>query len=157
MNNRTVTADATWDGTKAVLVTKARYKAECANRKWEVGTALKITVGPVTRSQRANSYYWGVVLEHIVRLSDTGYDAQELHDVFCERFIASEKKQVAFYSKLTGQIVATDVDTRRSSALTGGPFYDYVEKVRQFAQEFWGIETPDPDPEYWRKREDKAA
>jgi hypothetical protein len=71
--------------------------------------------------------------------------------VFCERFIPTERKQVEFYSTVTGESVTTEVDKRRSSALTGGPFHDFVEQVREFARTFWGIETPDPDPEYWRK------
>ena len=104
-----------------------------------------------TRSDRANAYYWGVVLEHLERLSESGYDANGLHDVFCERFILSEHKQVEFFNRMTGESLTTEI-TKRSSALTGGEFYDFVENVREFGRTFWGIETPDPDPEYWRKR-----
>lgn len=147
-----VTAEATFDGALPRLVNPHAYKEALAAKGWEVGKVLSVRVGPMTRSEKANAYYWGVVLEFIVRHSESGYDADELHDVFCERFIVSERKKVDFYSRLTGESVTTEIDARRSSALTGGPFYDYVEKVREFARVFWGINTPDPDPEYWRKR-----
>jgi hypothetical protein len=150
-----VVAEAEWDGNVPRLVDPRKYRAQSMAKRWPVGTKLKITVQPPTRSERANGYYWGVVIEHIERLSESGYSAQELHDVFCERFILCERKQAEFYNKMTGERVITEYSARRSSALTGGPFYDFVENVRLFAREFWGIETPDPDPEYWRKPRDK--
>jgi hypothetical protein len=106
-----------------------------------------------TRSAKANRYYWGVVLDLIEQ--HTGTKADDIHDAMCEQFLPNEQKRVAFFNKLTGEELAVDVDTRRSSKLTGMAFYDFVEDVRQWARDFLQVETPDPDPEYWRKRPSK--
>lgn len=101
------------------------------------------------RSARANAYLWGHVYEEIAQ--HTGHTPEDIHDFMCERFLPNERKRVEFFSRLSGEVLAADVDTRRSSKLTGTPFYDFVENVRQFAREFLGVETQDPDPEYWRR------
>jgi hypothetical protein len=108
-----------------------------------------------TRSDRANAYLWGVVYRFMAE-DQCGKDSEEakqaIHDAMCERFLPNQRKQVEFFSKLTGETLTIDTDPRRSSRLTGEPFYDFVEDVRQFALDFMGVVTPDPDPEYWRKR-----
>lgn len=102
------------------------------------------------RSQKANAYYWGCVLK--LMADHTGHSADDLHDVMCARFLPSERKRLEFVHRMTGEHLEVETDGRRSSKLTGGPFYDFVEEVRMFAREFLDVETPDPDPAYWRKR-----
>lgn len=152
MSRQVVVAEAEWDGSVPRLVDPRAYRETTKAQRWPVGTRLLLKLSRPTRSDRANAYYWGVVLATIERESNSGNTVDELHDAFCERFIPHERKQVEFYSRMTGESVTTEIDTRRSSALSGGAFYEYVEQVREFARQFWGIETPDPDPEYWRKR-----
>ena len=149
--SRAITAEATWDGDVPRLDDPQRYRKDAKAQRWHVGQRLMVKLAPVTRSERANAYYWGVVLEHIERLSESGYTADELHDVFCERFIQTDRKRVEFFNRMTGEVLITEFDHRRSSALSGLAFYEFVEQVRQFALEFWNVQTPDPDPEYWRK------
>lgn len=149
--NSYVMAEATFDGSLPRLVDPGKYRADVVAKRWPAGKRLMLRIGPATRSEKANAYLWGVVYETIVKQSESGNTAEDLHDAFCERFILSEHKQVEFFNKMTGEHLVTDV-TRRSSALQGGPFYDFVENIREFARQFWGIETPDPDPDYWRKR-----
>jgi hypothetical protein len=151
MSKKTIYADAVWTGEVVRLVDPEKYRADLKRAGWRPGRPVQIRVTLPTRSEKANAYYWGVVLERIVEESESGNSAEELHDAFCERFITTERKRIEFFNRMTGETLTTDVDTRRSSALTGGPFYDFVEEVRKFALEFWGITTPAPDPEYWRK------
>lgn len=109
-----------------------------------------------TRSNQANRYYRGVVLKAMAE--DSGNSPDDIHDAMCERFLRNEQKHVEFFNRLTGEVLEVEtVDTRRSSKLNREEFYTFVEQVRQFAAEWLHIETPDPDPSYWRRKERKAA
>jgi hypothetical protein len=116
------------------------------------GLAVDITIVKHTRrrSLQANHYYWGNVLQAIEDY--TGQPKQDIHDAMCALFLEDERRQVEFFNKLTGECFEIDV-TRRSSKLTGDKFFDFVENVRQWAREKLGVETRDPDSEYWRRRE----
>lgn len=103
-----------------------------------------------TRGQRANAYYWKCVLGEMAE--HCGHSVEEIHDAMCEKFLPNEPKRVEFFNMMTGECLTVETDGRRTSKLTGSPFYDFVEHVRQFAIEFMGVATQDPDPEYWRKR-----
>lgn len=115
---------------------------------------VTIQVHRDTRSQKANAYLWGVV--YAIAAEDTGHSPEDLHDAMCERFLPNERKRVEFFNRLTGESLAVDTEARRTSKLSGAPFYDFVENVRQFLREFLHIETPDPDPAYWRHRKQAA-
>lgn len=104
-----------------------------------------------TRSARANAYYWSQVLAPMAA-SQPGMTDEEVHDAMCERYLPNERKRVDFFNRMTGEVLEIECDGRRSSKLNGGKFYDFVELVRLFALEFLGVQTEDPDPEYWRKR-----
>lgn len=121
-------------------------------RKEFTGQEFVVTVRSrsALRSIKANNYYWSVVVDAAVK--ETGQDDQTIHAFWCDKFLPDEKKRTQFYSHLTGETLEVEVDTRRTSKLTGTPFYDYVENCRLWLQEFLGVTTPDPDPEYWRKR-----
>jgi hypothetical protein len=115
---------------------------------------VSFVVKPRTRSEEANAYLWSVVYK--LMAEDQQVTPEDIHDAMCERFLPNERKRVEFFNKLTGECLAVEADARRSSKLTGGEFYDFVERVRQFAAEFLGVVTPDPDPLYWRKRTTKG-
>lgn len=121
------------------------------------GKPIAVTVEEAKniRSQKANAYYWSQVLPLLA--AENEQTADEVHDAMCVLFLPNEQKRVEFFNKMTGESLTVDVDTRRSSKLSGGPFYDFVERVRLWGVEFLGVLTPDPDPEYWRKRSSKAA
>lgn len=116
------------------------------------GQEVVLTVQPrsVLRSLRANNYYWGVVVAAAVK--ESGQDEAAIHTFWCEQFLPDERKRLMFFNRLTGQRLQVDVDTRRSSNLTGNAFYDFVENCRLWLQEYLNVTVPDPDPEYWRKR-----
>lgn len=109
------------------------------------------------RSQKANAYLWGHVYDEMSK--HTGHSPEDIHDAMCERFLPNEHKRVEFFNHMTGEQLTVETDGRRSSNQTPTDFYDFVENIRGFALEFLGVETQDPDPEYWRrsKRQRKAA
>jgi hypothetical protein len=111
---------------------------------------LRLGLERSVRSQRANAYYWSTVIGLIKK--ETGQPEQGIHDSMCEMFLVSDKTKVEFVSKITGEVKEFTVEGRRSSKLAGEPFYEFVENVREWARDFLGIVTPDPDPDYWRKR-----
>jgi hypothetical protein len=112
--------------------------------------SISVQLRKYRRSQQANAYYWSCVVAAAAKESGQGEDS--IHTFWCEQFLPSEKKRLKFFSRLTGQALQVDVDPRRTSKLMGSPFYDYVENCRLWCQEWLGVTTPDPDPDYWRKR-----
>jgi hypothetical protein len=114
------------------------------------GQAVEIRARKGTRSERANAYYWSTVLALIAKENEQ--TPEDVHDAMCEMFLPNERKRVEFFNRMTGEVLTVETDGRRSSKLSGGEFYDFVERVRLWGVEFLGVITPDPDPEYWRKR-----
>ena len=117
---------------------------------WEIPAPVR-----QTRSQKANAYYWSTVLPLLAKENEQ--TPENLHDAMCETFLPNDFRRVEFFSRMTGEVLRVTVDKRRSSKLTGAAFYDFVERVRLWGVEFLGVTTPDPDPEYWRKRKSEAA
>lgn len=111
------------------------------------GKAVDITVAlhATNRSARANRYYWGVVVA--LATDHNGDTPEDFHDEMCARFLS--RRRITIVDTATGEAVEVAVP-RRSSGLSIGDFYRFVEQVRQFCAEFLGVETPDPDPSYWR-------
>jgi hypothetical protein len=107
-----------------------------------------------TRSAQANRYYWGVVLRTMEQ-SNIGYTDEEFHELMLAKF--ATKKHYEIVNQQTGEVVEEYDITERSSAMKGKNFYKFVEQVRQFLAEFYGVVTEDPDPEYWLKPARKAA
>ena len=132
-----------------------------ALRDFPRGASVVVSIdvgGRNLRSKKANAYYWSQVLTVMSKEgSDGDQSPEEIHDAMCAMFLPNESKRVEFFNRMTGERLEVETDTRRSSKQSASEFYDFVEKVRKFALEFMGVRTEDPDPEYWRKRERKAA
>lgn len=136
------------------LEARQAYLAKLAGQR--VGIVIKPY--KALRSLQANNYYWGQVLEVMAQDASSGdQSAEEIHDAMCAMFLPDDKKRVEFYNRMTGEQLTVETDGRRSSKLTGEPFYQFVEKVRKFALEFMGVRTENPDPLYWRRRKQKEA
>lgn len=116
------------------------------------GQHVDVTIAPhtETRSERANAYLWGVVYREIAAY--TGHTVEAIHAAMVERYLPNERLRVEFFNRHSGEVLEIDTDRRRTSKLSGKAFFDFVEQVRLFAQEFLTVDTPDPDPEYWRGR-----
>lgn len=107
---------------------------------------IDVTLHAKTRSAQANRYYHGVVVA--LATDHTGMSPEDFHDEMCARFLTT--RRITIVDTATGEAVEVAVP-RRSSGLSIGDFYRFVEQVRQFCAEFLGVETPDPDPSYWRQ------
>ncbi len=128
----------------------AAHIAGLADGNWEFPPAKRLT-----RSERANAYYWSQVASVLAKENEQTPD--EFHDAMCQMFLPDELKRVEFFNRLTGEVLQVTIDKRRSSKLTGQEFYDFVERVRLFGVEFLNTTTEDPDADYWRKRKGGAA
>lgn len=93
-----------------------------------------------TRSLDANAYYFGVVLAHLADY--TGHDLMELHDYCKHRF----NPRVITICDADGFVVGEEVIGQTTTKLTTLTFYQYVEQIRQWMRNEFGLETPDPDP-----------
>lgn len=132
---------------------RQRYYKTLASKR----VSIRIAEWKDERSIQANNFYWFCLDVAVEALSASEQTAEDLHDAFCELFLPQERKRVQFFNGLTGAALDVECsDSRRTSKLTGEPFYRYVERVRGKLLEM-GVQTPDPDPAYWRKRASKAA
>jgi hypothetical protein len=129
---------------------RADYLANLPDGEWEMPACQR-----PKRSDRSNRYYWSTVLGPMAE--HTGHTVDDIHAVMCEMFLPNEHKRLQFFNRLTGEPMTAELDTRRSSKLTGQAFYDFVEQVRLWAAEELGVTTPEPDPSYWRKRLKRRA
>jgi hypothetical protein len=114
---------------------------------WPDGPAqLTLEREQATRSREANAYYWGVVVKALAE--HTGYTPDETHEVLKTMFLP---KDVAIKTG-RGEVVAEYVIGGSTRELTVSEFYDYVERIRQWAFEKLNVDMPPGDPA-WRGRE----
>lgn len=142
---------------KALDPDTRREIADAIAERFDVGERVEVQVKryKATRSQKANAYLWGVVYDLMAK--DQEMTPEEIHDAMCERFLPNEQKRIAFFNRMTGECLEVETEGRRSSKLAGEPFFDFVERVREFARDFLNVHTPPPDPDYWRKRDESEA
>lgn len=110
------------------------------------GQRVRVTVEPERdhRTGVANRYHWGVVIKMIA--DETGQDEDSIHYDLCDRFL---RRRIQYVDMATGRTVEREFAIG-SSGLTVREFYDFVERCRLFAAEFFGLSIPDPDREYRR-------
>lgn len=124
--------------------------------RYALGVPLMLTVEEAKdiRSLQANNYYWGVVVTAAVEA--TGQDADSVHAFWKDQFLPSERKQVEFFHHVTGIRIRATVEPTSTKRQSIGKFITYVEECREWLRNWYAVDTPDPDPEYWRKRAPKA-
>lgn len=115
-----------------------------------------VTVAPAgpkaIRSIRANKYLWQV-FNLIAKADGCGQSKEDVHDFMCDRFL---KRKLFVVNKQTGETEEHEV-ARGTSRLSPDEFWDFVEEVRLFAAEWFGLTIPDPDPRWRQKHRTKAA
>lgn len=122
------------------LFIKDRRSFDDQVRRMDERWMLEISVKRLraTRSIQANRYYFGVV---IAAISDaTGYHPDETHDLMKMLHLP---KELAICDS-NGEIVGEYVMGGSTRNLTTTEFYEYVERVRQWAAETLDVYTPDP-------------
>jgi|GEM_PF-2018774 len=102
------------------------------------------------RTIAANRYYWGVVVAAAIEA--TGQDAETVHAFWKDQFLPDETKQVEFYHHMTGARVRHLVRPASTAKQSTKKFRTFVENCRLWLSEWYGITTPDPDPEFWRTK-----
>jgi len=128
----------------------ARSAIQEAVLVWSDGPAtLTVERESATRSPQANAYYWGVVVKSLA--DHTGYTPDETHDVLKIKFLP---KDVALRTG-TGTVIAEFVIGGSTRALSVGEFYDYVERIRQWAFDALEVDIPPGDPA-WRGKEPES-
>ena len=105
-----------------------------AMTRFGAGTQVVVRVDEYRsrRSSQANRYYWlviGLISDH------TGYEKDELHEYFKQRF-----NPITVALGKEPEVIGGS--TRK---LTTDQFYEYVERIRRFALTELGVTTPDPD------------
>lgn len=102
-----------------------------------------------TRSLEANAYYWSVVVELI---SDhTGYTAEETHDALKTMFLPKKLAMLDGNGDVHGELVIGGSTTKLNKV----EFYEYVERIREWAPGALGVTIPPPDPN-WRDKDDAS-
>lgn len=124
---------------------------DAALMRWEGRVVLTLESEELTRSDRAHRYYFGVVLKLIAE--SIGHSIDELHEVFKAEW---NSRTIFWTNTKTGEMTERKI-AQSTTKLKVDEFYDYVENVRFYAAQELGVITPDPDPEYWKKKTEAAA
>jgi hypothetical protein len=121
------------------LFIRNRREFDRAIAQMKDGWEMEVTIARrrATRSPQANAYYWGVVLQALSL--HTGYTVDELHDICKAQFLP---KKLAINNG-NGEVVGEFVLGGSTRSLNTNEFYEYVERVRQWAAEL-DCYTPDP-------------
>jgi hypothetical protein len=101
---------------------------------------VKVSKIKSQRSISQNRYYWGVVLDYIVKETSgisTDIDKEHIHEVLRYKFLRSEK-----VDPFTGEVIEYSKST---TSLNTKEFKDYIEQVVHWAYSFLGIEIPAPN------------
>ena len=120
------------------LVVRNRRAFNLALQQFTDGeVALRVEKRRATRSQQANRYYWGVVVEAVSQ--HTGYSPDEVHEIFKAKFLPKKVTVADGNGEIQGEFVIGGTTTK----LNVNEFYDYVEAIRRWAAEL-SIDIPDP-------------
>lgn len=105
---------------------------------------VKVAIARGKHSQKARGYYRGVVLKLISE--HTGYDANELHELFKRRFC----------QPVIREVLGEEIEVWTTAEDDSAEFFEFVENVRRAAAEM-DVDTPDPDPRWKEKVEKERA
>jgi hypothetical protein len=144
--NPLVLAGRVVDGGILHLDNRAQLDRALKHPSWQRRVTITIAPEEERRRQRANKYYWGVVLKMMAE--ECGHTADDLHELMKLRH---NSKLVV--EPLTGEEVKIAQSTAK---LTIPEFSVYLERVMLDGSEWLGIVFPEPSKhEEWRQ--DRAA
>lgn len=103
------------------------------------------------RSVAANRYLFGVIYRDIEEY--TGQSKEQIHDEMCARFTT---ETIQYTNPATGELVEMQV-VRRTSGMKVGRFHKFVQDVKLFASEFFGLTFEDAPEEFYKERDRAAA
>lgn len=117
------------------------------------GFYLQIKDGAAKRSVLANAYLWGWVYSSIsgaleaagiAIATTTGehpYTKDVLHEIFRTKFL-----QIGEIQSKKGRVLPIYKST---TALNSSEFSEYVDNVKKFTYQFWGVQVPAPTRGIW--------
>lgn len=103
------------------------------------------------RSNQANRYLFGVIYKEIEAF--TGQSKEDIHDEMCARFTT---KTLHYTNPATGEIVEMEA-VSRTSGMKVAEFHQFVEQVKLFAAEFFGLTFEDAPEEFYKERDRAIA
>jgi hypothetical protein len=103
------------------------------------------------RSVAANRYLFGVIYRDIEDY--TGQPKEQIHDEMCVRFTS---ETISYVNPKTGEMVES-VIVRRTSGMKVSRFHKFVQDVKLFAQEFFGLTFEDAPSEFYSERDRAIA
>jgi hypothetical protein len=117
--------------TNGILVLQAQELFDRHLARYE-GKVVEVFVRlfKTQRSLNQNRYYWGVVVAMIAE--EAGYSLEEAHEALKFRFLAIHN----------GSLLPT---VRSTTTLNTAEMEEYLESIRRFAAEFYGIVIPLPN------------
>lgn len=102
---------------------------------------VEVTKVRSKRSGRQNKYLWGVVYPILLQgLIEEGWNVtneEEVHKLF--KTVMAEDE---FIDPHTGEIIKIPSSTKEMSTVQ---FNTYINKLREYANEFLGVDIPDPE------------
>lgn len=112
---------------------------------------LTVESDEAKRSAAANRYLFGVIYRDIEEY--TGQPKEQIHDEMCVRFTS---ETISYINPKTGEIVETEI-VRRTSGMKVSRFHKFVQDVKLFAQEFFGLTFEDAPDEFYKERDRALA
>ena len=123
-----------------------------AVRTWpDCAVTVTIDADEARRTLAANRYLFGIIYRDIEEF--TGQSKDDIHDEMCARFTS---KTVQYVNPRTGEVVEMKVVTR-TSGMRVGEFHAFVERVKLFASEFFGLTFEDAGEDYTKERDRALA
>lgn len=117
-------------------------------RNWpDCDGTLTLEQDEAKRSNAANRYLFGVIYRDIKRF--TGQDVEDIHDEMCVRFTT---ETINYTNPASGEIVEMEV-VRRTSGMKVSQFHEFVQNVKLFASEFFGLTFEEPGEDVIKERE----
>lgn len=103
------------------------------------------------RSSAANRYLFGVVYREIHKYTEQ--PIEDIHDEMCVRFTT---ETIHYTIPATGEIVEMEI-VRRTSGMKTTRFHKFVQDVKLFASEFFGLTFEEPGDDVRQEYERAAA
>lgn len=124
-----------------------RKAVDAALKAWpDCEATLTIDAEGAKRSNAANRYLFGIIYRDIHE--ETKQPVEDIHNEMCARFTT---KTLHYTLPKTGEVIELEVVTR-TSGMSVGQFHRFVEKVKLFSQEFFGLTFEDAPDEYHKER-----
>ena len=131
------------DGLKIFEREKFTSEIKKLRRAKDKTTNVKITIerNHKTRGLQQNRYYWGVVIDIIAGLLTEAHGedvtSEEAHELMKSKF-----NFVEIANESTGEVINLPLSTAKLSTMD---FEIFIEKCRNFAYEFFGVQIPLPN------------